>query len=260
MDVVSLLVGQFIRFVLVLFRIGGIVMVTPVIGGPQLARRIKVLLAVMISVAVFPVIPARLQMMPANMAHLAVGIAGEVAMGLVCGFAVNIVFAAAQLGGTIIARQMGTALARVFNPMMEAQMPVMGQFYHMLALVVFVSMNGHHILLAGIIRTFERVPLLGVRFHPGMVPRVAGLMGDMFVLVVRLSAPVLVTLFLVTIVLGIIARTVPQMNVLLIGFPLKITLGLLLTAFGLAGAAGLLADSFRWIFREVDVLIRFMTP
>lgn len=256
----GLLTAQFIRFVLVLFRISGIFVITPMLGGSRVPWRLRVLLAVAVSAAIFPLVKTASVVLPSNAAQLVLGIAGELAVGVVCGFVVNIVFVAAQMGGALISRQMGTALAQVINPMFEAQVPLFGQFYYMFALVVFMAVNGHHMLLSGLLSTFERVPLMGAQFHVGMVAKMTVLMGDMFVLMIKLAAPTFAALFLVTVVLGIIARTVPQIHVLIIGFPLKACVGFVVTAVALAGTAALLGRSFTWILQELEQVVRFMVP
>jgi flagellar biosynthetic protein FliR len=256
----QLLIQKFLVFVLVLFRLGGVFVIIPFPGGSQVPRRVRVLLAVTLSLAVFPVVSTSGVRVPTAWVPLTMGIASELVLGLICGFVVNLVFVAAQMGGTLLSRHMGTALARVINPLFETPTPVFGQFFFMFAVVVFVAVNGHHVLLRGLIGTFDRVPLMGARFSPAMVPTVAGLMGDMFILMIQLAAPTFVALFMVTVALGIIARTVPQINVLIVGFPLKMCLGLVVTALALAGAALLLEGAFEWIMRQVDAMLRFMTP
>lgn len=260
MDPTGIAIEQFIRFLLVLFRMSGIFVMTPVLGGSQVPWRIRVFAAVALSFAVYPVVRATIVTIPGTWVELVMGIAGELAVGMICGFVVNIVFVAAQMGGTLLSRHMGTALAQVMNPQFQSSVPVFGQFYYMLALVVFVGVNGHHILIAGLVKTFDRIPLMGAGFHAGMVATVSGLMGDMFVLMIRLAAPTFAALFLVTVVLGIIARTVPQIHVLIIGFPLKVCLGLIVTSLALTGAASLLGETFIWIMRRLDVLVQFMVP
>ena len=260
MDLTTWGIEQFMRFLLVLFRISGIFVITPVLGGSQVPWRVRVFLAIALSFAIYPMVAGSTVAMPTDWPHLLVGIAGELAVGLICGFVVNLVFVAAQMGGTLLSRHMGTALARVINPLYESPVPVFGQFYYLFAVVVFVAVNGHHVLIAGLVKTFDRIPLMGAEFHAGMVVKMSELMGDMFILMVKLAAPTFVALFLVTVALGIIARTVPQIHVLIIGFPLKVLLGLVVTSLALAGAASLLRDSFAWAMHQLDIVLHFMVP
>jgi flagellar biosynthetic protein FliR len=188
------------------------------------------------------------------------GLAGELCVGLVCGFVASLAFYAAQMAGEFISRQMGTSFGEIMNPLYESQTPIFGEFFFLFTIVVFVAVNGHHVLVAGIVRTFERVPLLGFHAHAALVPLVSGLMQDMFVLMIRLAAPAFTALFLVTIALGIIARAVPQMNVLFVGFPLQVMLGLLVIALALGSVAMLIDRNLGVVSRQLDAAVRLMSP
>ena len=237
MDLSDAAVQQFLKFVLVLFRLSGIFVITPVFGGPHVPRRIRALLAVGLSFAVFPLVSAATTAaLPTDLSRVVVGLAGELGIGLACGFMVSLVFVAAQMAGEFVSRQMGTTLAEVINPLFESPMPILGEFYFLFALVVFVGINGHHTLVEGLVRTFDRIPLMGVHVHAGLVPMAAGLLQDMFVLMIKLAAPAFTALFLVTIALALVARTVPQMNIMFVGFPIQVLVGLLVTALALGGA------------------------
>jgi len=260
MDFERLATEQFVTFVLVLCRISGIFLVTPLLGGSQMPWRLRVFLSVALSVAVYPLVTLPGVSVPTQGARLVLGLTGELCVGLVCGFVVNVVFVAAQMGGALLSRYMGTALAEVLNPLFEPQLPILGQFYYMFALVVFFAVNGHHILLAGLVKTFDRVPLMGVEFRPGMVASLTGLLGDMFVLMIKIAAPTFVVLFLVTAALGVVSRIVPQTSVVILGFPLTVCLGLVVASLTLAAAAALLGDSFAWVMNQMDLMLRFMVP
>ncbi len=260
MDLTDAAVQEFLKFVLVLVRMGGIFMIAPVLGGPQVPWRIRTLLAVALSFAVYPLVATVPVVVPTNLSGVVLGLAGEMAVGLVCGFLVSLVFIAAQMAGELISRQMGTSLAEVINPLFESPAPIFGDFYMLFALVVFVAVNGHYVLVSGLVHTFDRVPLMGFHPHAGLVTLVSGLTQDMFVLTIKLAAPAFTALFLVTIALGIIARTVPQMNVMLVGFPLQVLLGLLITALALGGSATLIERHFDVVMRQVDAAVRLMAP
>ncbi len=261
MDLSDAAVQQFLKFMLVLFRLSGVFVITPVFGGMAVPWRIRGLLAVGLSFAVFPLVSAATAApLPTELSRIVLGLAGELGIGLMCGFIVSLVFVAAQMAGEFVSRQMGTTLAEVINPLYESPAPIFGEFYFLFALVVFVGINGHHALIAGLVQTFDRVPLMGVHPHAGLVPLAAGLMQDMFVLMIKLAAPAFTALFLVTIALGIVARTVPQMNIMFVGFPIQVLVGLLVTALALGGAATLIERNFDVILRRVDVAVRLVAP
>jgi flagellar biosynthetic protein FliR len=260
MDFDSLATGQFVRFMLVLFRMAGILLVTPLLGGPHLALRVRVLIAVALSVAIYPLVPLPEAGAPTEGARLALGLAGELCVGLLCGFVVNLIFVAARMAGALLSTTMGTGLAEMLNPTVELEAPVIGRFYTMFAVVVFFAVNGHHVLLAGLVKSFERVPLMGAAVRPGMVTTLAGLLGDMFVVMLRIAAPTFVVLFLVTVVLGVVSRIVPRGNAAILGFPLTACVGIVAMTLTLGAAAIFLGDSFTWAVNEVDGVLRFMAP
>ena len=259
MELGGLATAHFVGFLLVLFRLSGTFAILPLLGGSLVPWRVRVFIAVALSFAIYPVVNSGGVVMPMDLSRLVLGLAGELLVGMVCGFVVNLVFVAAQMAGTFLSNLMGLEIAEVMNPLFQTELPIFGGFYCVFAVVVFFAVNGHHILLAGLVKTFERVPLMGIHLHPGSIAALTALMGDMFVLMIRLAAPTFVAIFLVEVVLGIVARTVPQVNVLVAGFPLKICVGLLVTAAALAAAASLLTDSFSWIMGRLALLLRFMT-
>jgi flagellar biosynthetic protein FliR len=258
MDFDKIATEQFVRFMLVLCRVGGILLVTPLLGGPHLALRVRVLIAAAISVAVYPLVPLTGAAAPTEGARLVLGLAGELCVGLVCGFVVNMVFVAARMAGSLLSTTMGTGLTEMMNPTAETQLPVLSEFYTLFAVVAFFAVNGHHVLLAGLVRSFERVPLMGAGLRPGMVTEMAGLLGDMFVLMIKLAAPTLAVLFVMTVALGVVSRIVPQGNVAILGFPLTACAGMVAVSLTLAAAAMFLGDSATWAMNQVDVMLRLM--
>ena len=257
------MIEQFIRFLMVLFRVSGLFVVLPVLGGQQVPRRIRVCLAVFLAFAVYPLVSAKVTFpVPTDLVGLTIGLASELLIGIVCGFIVNIIFIAAQMAGQMLARHMGTALARVINPLFNAQIPIVGQFYYTFTLLIFVILNGHQRVIVGIISTFDRIPIMGASYRNigGMIDLMAGLMGDMFIMMVRIAAPAFLALFIVTVVLGVIARTVPQINVLIIGFPVKIAVGLAVMVMSLKALTVILSQGFDQVLRDMARMIEMMAP
>ena len=257
MDLTDSAIREFLTFVLVLSRLGGIFLVAPVLGGPAVPKRVRALIAVALAFALTPII-APVQAVPTELSRLVMGLVGEVGIGLMCGFIVSLSFAAAQMAGELIARQMGVSLGEIMNPLYESETPVFGQFYFLFALVVFVAINGHYVLVSGLVHSFERVPVMGAHLHAGMAPMMGALMQEMFVLVIKLAAPAFAALFLVTIALGLAARALPQVNIMFVGLPLQVLVGLLVTGLALGGAATLLQRNLDVVARHVDAAVRFM--
>ena len=161
----------------------------------------------------------------------------EVIVGLVLGLVVYIVFSAVQIAGGFIDFQMGFAMANIVDPQTGAQSPLMGQFFNFLLLLVFLTINGHHLVLDGIFYSYQFMPI--DQFFPKFgdaesVEYIMKLFVAVFAIAFQMSAPIIATLFLVTLALGITGKTVPQLNIFVVGFPIKIAVGfiLLITMMG----------------------------
>ena len=155
----------------------------------------------------------------------------EAVVGLVLGLVVYIVFSAVQIAGGFIDFQMGFAMANIVDPQTGAQSPLMGQFFNFLLLLVFLAINGHHLVLDGIFYSYQFMPI--DQFFPKFgdaesIEYIMKLFVAVFAIAFQMSAPIIATLFLVTLALGITGKTVPQLNIFVVGFPIKIAVGFIL--------------------------------
>lgn len=154
----------------------------------------------------------------------------EVIVGLMLGLAATIVMSAIQIAGGFIDFQMGFAMANIIDPQTGAQSPLMGQFLNFLALLLLLAINGHHLILDGIYYSYQFIAM--DQFFPNFGDEATALFiikmfVSVFAIAFQMSAPIVATLFLVTLALGITGKTVPQMNIFVIGFPIKIAVGFL---------------------------------
>ena len=238
-------------FFLVLCRVGSLVMVAPMFSSVSIPGQLKAGFAGVVSLVIVPMVRPAGVVVPVEVVGLTAAALGEILIGLTLGFGAAIVFAGIEMGGTLISRHMGTALANVFNPLFSSSSPALGQFYSFLALIVFLGMNGHHGLLRILVGTFDDVPLMQAGLQGPAMTRVVLMLGDAYVIAFKVAAPVMVSLLLVTVALGFIARTVPQMEVLIAGFPLNVGLGLVVAAVTL----GAMAVFFQRTFEQMLVVL-----
>ena len=213
-------------FALVFFRLTGLFVSAPLFSGREVPREVKVGLGVLAALVVYPVVPVRLEDLPRGLGGAAAAAAAELAAGLSLGFLATMLFSAFQLAGQHIGQQMGIALADVIDPFSESEVPVIGQFQNSLALLLYVAAGGHRLLVGAVAESFRTVPLGGFRVTPELVGQLVRASGRILELSFQIAAPVLVALFLSTVALGFVARAVPQMNILMLSFPLQIGLGL----------------------------------
>lgn len=240
MEVVA---GEARLFLLVLCRITGLVMSAPVFGSAALPSPVKAFFALVLAGLFLPLVRGTAGgPPPVEGTALALAAGAELAVGMILGFAASLLFAGVQLGGQLVDQELGFMMANVLDPLSHEQVSIVAQFKLVLSVVLYLLLDGHHFLLTAIRDSFGAVPLMAGRFSPEVAWRISDTMaGDLFRLAVRIAAPAMATLFLVTVAMALLARTVPEMNLFLLGFPVRIGVGLAVLALG----AGLFAGVFR---------------
>jgi flagellar biosynthetic protein FliR len=244
----AFLVGRFMVFTLVLARTGALVMTAPPFGSQALPRRVRGLLAVAMSLLVTPVyLGASLPPVPSTVEYGRL-LVNEVLVGLLLGLGINILFAGVQVAGQIASQMSGLSLADVFNPGFEEDVSVFSQLFYFLTLAVFVAIGGHRIVTEALLETFAWAPPGHAALGDSFVDVLVSILSQSFALGIRAAAPVLAALLLSNFVLGLISRTLPQINVIAVGFGLNSLLGL--------GVLCLSIGAVAWTFQEptVDVL------
>lgn len=247
---------------MILVRLTGVFVLAPVLGSSSIPRMIKVFLALGLSFAVWPM----LWMDSQASAHLSAAVRGldlwslgllialELLIGYVIGYAASLPLTGMQLGGHVIDQQMGLAAAQLFNPEFDDQTGVTGQLLFMLALALFVAAGGLNVMLHTLAQTFRHVPLGGFASFDQIVDMVVGMIAIMFELGLRIAAPILCLMFLVSVGMGFLMRTVPQFNILSVGFAIRILSSLVIMMMLVGTIAGVYGDVAGEILGE---LMRF---
>jgi len=234
-------------FALVLTRISGLVMFVPFFSAASIPAKARALLAAMITLIVLPVVVGRI-VVPATLPGLLVAMVGELMIGLTMGVMIALLFTGLELAGLVCGQQMGLALARVFDPLFEQEASVLGRFYFWLGMVIFLLINGHLILLGCIVDSFGAVPTGTFRISGEAFEVLTGALQYAFVLALKIAAPVVITLFLTSLAMGFIARTVPQVNILSIGFLIRVILGFIVIMLSLPAAV----EMFVWLLDHIN--------
>jgi len=257
MDIVNLTVNQFLLFVLVLFRVAGIMIFAPFFGSRAIPRMVKVYLAMLLAAMLFAALrPSRI--IQPDFGPLLIMAAGESAVGIVMGFAGTIVFGGFQLAGQMIGRQMGLAMANILDPITGLQVSLLAQLNFFFAMVIFLCINGHYWFIEGVAQTFELAPVGAVQLGYGFVPHLIDMGAEIFVIAAKMAAPVLAALLLAYLAVGLLSRTIPQMQVLMVGFPLFMAIGYLLTGFLLPYMAVLMRGVFVTMRGDLSVVMRYL--
>ncbi|MBI2764434.1 MAG: flagellar biosynthetic protein FliR [Chloroflexi bacterium] len=214
-------------FLLILMRTSGVLVSAPLLSHKAIPAQARIGFAVFFSLVMVSLNAENLPAAPQDYTRIAAGVLSEALFGLALGLAMHLVFAGIQMGSQILGIQMGFGLGAVYDPITGAQFGAFDQFYAILVTLVFFSMNGHYLIIQALAETIRAVPL--GTFNPLMLQSgaIAGLAAGLMVTAVRIAMPVVVALFLTDVGMGLVARTVPQANILVVGMPVKIGVGLL---------------------------------
>ena len=245
-------------FALVLCRIGGLFAALPVFGGRRLPSRIKVVAVFAITLVCFPILQINVPPLPSDAFTLGLLVMREMLIGLTLAFITQIIFAAVEFSGQIIGLQMGFSIASVVDPSMGGQAQIMSVMQTLLATLFFLSLNIHHVFIHAIVDSFAIIPLGGWAMSDSLIHFLVKAASDVFVLGIRLAAPVMVALLLTSVALGIMARAFPQMNVFMVSFPLSIGLGFMVLGMTLTIFFHVLEVSFGNLANQVTIIFRLL--
>ncbi|MDY0274668.1 MAG: flagellar biosynthetic protein FliR [Desulfomicrobium sp.] len=216
-----------LTFLCALMRISLLLFLMPFFGGQTIPPQVKVALCLALTLALWPQLPLMGEYMPRHPFALALMLGAELVLGMILGLAIRFIFAAIQTGGQLIGFQMGFAMVNVMDPDSGVSEAVTAHFLYMVSLLTFLSFNGHLFLLKALVQTFEFIPPGQVLISTKIASQIFMLAGQMFLLAIHIAAPVMAALLLVDLALALISKASPQMNVLIVGFPIKISIGFL---------------------------------
>ena len=246
-------------FLLILFRISAFMLSAPIFGSPYLPTRAKIGLSLLLSVILLPIVEKANFSAPTQLFTYGIVVFKEVMVGVIIGYAARLVFAGVELAGQLMGIQMGFGMANVLDPEQQTQRSVIAQFQGIMAILIFLTINGHHWLLMALAKTFEIIPLSGFAYSADTMAVLLKMSGDIFVVAFKIGAPVIVTLFLTNAMLGVLAKAIPQMHVFMMSFPLTIIIGLLTMAASLQMLGYLLQNIFHQMQNDIATLIGTLT-
>jgi len=223
--------SDFLSLFFIFIRIGTIFAIVPFFNAEIIPRRITTTIAFFLSLVLMPVVPP-VQIRPEQLnilVFLSI-VLQQVLIGAALGLAVDVIYSGIQIAGEIIGFQMGFSIANVVDPMSGISAPIISNVLYITAFLLFFTMQGHHMLIKAMVDSFAVIPLGEFRAHPEFMMSVLAYASQMFVIGVKISAPVVGILLLINVAFAVIARALPQMNVFIMAFPVTIAIGLVFTA------------------------------
>ncbi|MFO7956043.1 MAG: flagellar biosynthetic protein FliR [Candidatus Brocadiia bacterium] len=245
-------VEQLKLFLLVFVRVGFIFIFLPFLGEGKAPRALKGLIVLALSLAIFPAGRTYLPAGSWQPLRFFMYAGAEALLGALMGVTSRIVFSSIRIAGELIGRQMGMGLARIADPITGVEATPIGNFCELLGVLVFFAIDGHHWMLLALRRSFDQWPL-GAFLAPDFIKEVSVTAAShAFLVALQLAAPLILLTFLISLIMAVMARLMPEVNVLILGFPLRIGAGLI----GLALFVPLLVQCSGDVSRA---MLRFMT-
>ncbi|MBI5911030.1 MAG: flagellar biosynthetic protein FliR [Betaproteobacteria bacterium] len=214
-----------------LARILALIASAPVIGNPSVPASVKIGLGLLITVLVAPLVPSPAGIDPASAGGLLI-LAQQVLVGLAMGFAMHVVFHAAEMTGELAGLQMGLGFATLYDASVPGFIPIIGQYLGIVVSLAFLAVDGHLLLVAALAHSFQVLPLAPLSAPSGL-RALAEWGGSIFSYGLALSLPLLAALLITNVALGVLTRAAPQLNIFAVGFPLTILIGILALALAL---------------------------
>jgi flagellar biosynthetic protein FliR len=248
-------------FLVILIRIGGILVAIPAIGSRSVPLQVRIGLVIGLTVILFPIVSDHVRPSGSSFPQILPLMFTEFMIGMVLGFAIRFVMTAFEIAGELIGVQMGINLIGALDPVGGAgSVPIVGQFMGLLGMLVFLAIDGHHMMLEALVASFQLVPPLQVHFSGHLVETVLNLAVGMFVLALKVGAPVMTALFIVTLGMGILGRSIPQLNVMLNNVPITIGVGLLVLGISLPLFGAIAESNLRGLGPTLQGLLSLMGP
>lgn len=250
---------QLIAWFLVFIRLTSFLVTSPVFSFTTVPGTVKVGLSIFMAVAVFPNIDLANFTVPGNVLLFVIAVLGEIAIGMMLGFASSIVFNAIRTAGQYIDMQIGYMMANVFDPLSGSQNTVVGQYLYYLSLLLFLTVDGHHIILLAIMNSFHLLPINEVLIGSAVIEYMIKLIITALTVAIQVAAPIQAVMITIDMALGVLGRTVPQMNIFMLSFPIKTMVGLLVLSLILPIFANVFNHLYAGIEKDLLILLRSMS-
>jgi flagellar biosynthetic protein FliR len=253
-SVIELYGDQILVFLLVFTRLSGLVIAAPVVGSRSVPVRIRALLVFALTLLIAPLHWGTPIDTPHNLLELARLVSYEILVGSALGLGVMFLLLGLQVAGHVAGHMSGMALADVFDPTFDASIPMIAQLMDVVTILLFVAMGGHRIVLDALLDTFQWMPPGAVEISTDALTSMVAIMRESLILGVRAAAPMIVSLLMSILVMGLISRTLPQLNILAVGLSLNSIVMLATVAISLGAIAWMFQDAVVPILEEISTM------
>lgn len=261
MDLFDLLGGHFATFLLLLTRVSGIFMLSPFFGTMNIPIMFRVTASFTIAVVLFPVIDrvSNVESIPTVLLFTA-AVISELFVGWLIGLVGYIVFAAINMGGKVMDMQVGFAIVNVMDPTTGQQSPLIGSFLFNLGTIVLLVTNGHHVILYALTESFNLIPLAMASPSPALATLIGNFTVGIFATGMKIAMPITFAILMTNVGLGILARTMPQMNIFVVGIPMQLMIGIGSLSMILPFYIIFLDTMFDTMYKNISIMLKLLMP
>lgn len=248
-------------FLLLLTRTTGIFVIAPFFGSQNIPQTFRVAAAILMAVVLFPTVD-RSVVAAAPPTVLAYGgaVISELFVGWLIGYVAYVSFSAIHMAGKLMDMQVGFSIVNVMDPTSGQQIPLIGSFLYNLTLIFFVMTNGHHMIVTALAESFRVVPVLGMSVNPNLALMIRDFTAGIFATGMKVALPVTFAILLTNVSLGILARTMPQLNIFVVGIPIHIIVGLFVLSVVIPFYVLFLDVLFNELYAHVSAALRALAP
>ncbi len=254
----NLVSNNILPFFMVFTRIAAIFLIIPFLHSARIPNNVKILISLTFTILIFPIVKTDLNIAELNYFEIFSNIISELLMGLAIGFFITIVYSAIQGAGRLIDFSSGFGISAVLDPVNNISATVTTNFYSIIATTLFFMIGGHRIIISGVAQSYAIIPLGKFTLNSAAVQMLSRSFSDIFLIALKVSAPIMAALFLTEIALAILTRSIPQINVFVVGFPLKIAAGLLIVGFTLINTVPYMETLFKNSFLNIDYFLKVL--
>lgn len=260
-DLFDILQGQVAAFLLVLTRTSGIFFISPFLGSLNISFKIRACAAILLATILFPVV-VKLYVVevPATTLLFAFTVVKELFIGWLIGLIGYITLAAVNMAGKIMDMQVGFAVVQMMDPTTQQQSGMIGTFLYNLTIIYFVITNGHHVIISALAESFRIIPLDSMVWHLSLPQLINDLTAGIFMNGMKIAMPVTFAILLTNVGMGILARTMPQMNIFVVGIPLQLTIGTSMLSMVLPFYILFLDVIFNEMYANISIALKALAP
>ena len=224
-EIIDLLLNEFQLFLLVMVRTSGIFIFSPFFSSQNIPNIMKIGLTLSISLLITLALPSSYDFTNDMLVFILVK---ELIVGIIIGYISYAFFSAFYVMGQIVDMKIGFGMANVIDPQNKVQVPLMGNFYYIISFLLLLGINGHHTIIISLVDSYSFLPIGSFQYTGDVLNVLINTLVKSFEIGFKLSTPIVAIIFLTDVILGIISKTIPQMNVFVVGMPLKVIIGLLI--------------------------------